>query len=163
MSKCTVHLFHASNWDPGLADFTIYCDACPSRMGFWYPSLNLSFHALTSEDSDINVIFYFEALCIFCALWDIQYHAHKGAWDIIYCTILISSARAVTSDHMDEISILANQVGTWDTPKISATVSSLQSNLGQRCKATVVFQPIVHTMLHVTYLVHLTCCSRHPK
>ena len=39
-----------------------------------------------------------------------------------YCTILISSARAVTCDHMDEISISANWVGTWDTPKISAAI-----------------------------------------
>ena len=28
---------------------------------------------------------------------------------------------------------------------------------------TVVFRPIVHAMLHITYIVHLTCCSRHPK
>jgi len=25
------------------------------------------------------------------------------------------------------------------------------------------FQPIVHAMLRVTYIVHLTSCSRHPK
>jgi len=49
----------------------------------------------------------------------------------IYCTILISSARGVTSDHMDEISISATQVGTWDTPKISATIFWLQSNIGK--------------------------------
>jgi len=51
---------------------------------------------------------------------------------LLYCTILISSARGVTSDHMDEISISANQVGTWDTPKISAAIFRLQSNLGRR-------------------------------
>ena len=32
-----------------------------------------------------------------------------------YCTILISSARGVTCDHMAEIKISANQIGTWDT------------------------------------------------
>jgi len=34
-----------------------------------------------------------------------------------YCTILISSARGVTCDHMTKISISANHVGTCDTSK----------------------------------------------
>ena len=33
----------------------------------------------------------------------------------MYRTILISSARGVTCDHMAEIKISANQIGTWDT------------------------------------------------
>jgi hypothetical protein len=79
-----VHLFRSSNWDPSLADYTIYCDACPDGMGFWYPSLDIGFYAPTPENSEVTAIFYFEALCVLCALRDVQYRAHKGARVVIY-------------------------------------------------------------------------------
>jgi hypothetical protein len=79
-----IHLFRASDWDPTLADFTIYCDACPEGMGFWYPSLDLGFYSPTPENSEITIIFYFEALCVFCALKDVASRAHRGARVVIY-------------------------------------------------------------------------------
>jgi len=79
-----IHLFRATNWDPSLADLTVYCDACPEGMAFWYPSLNCSSYSPTPKDSQIDIIFYFEALCIFCALRDAQYRTHKGARVVIY-------------------------------------------------------------------------------
>ena len=79
-----VHLYRASDWDPSLADFTIYCDACPDGMGFWYPSLNRGFYSPTPKNANIEGIFYFEALCVFCALRDVQYQAHRGAQVVIY-------------------------------------------------------------------------------
>jgi hypothetical protein len=79
-----IHLFQASDWDPSVADFTIYCDACPDGMGFWYPSLNLGFYSPTPENSVTTIIFYFEALCVFCALRDVQHRAQKGARVVIY-------------------------------------------------------------------------------
>jgi hypothetical protein len=79
-----IHLFQASDWDPSVADFTIYCDACPDGMGFWYPSLNLGFYSPTPENSVTTIIFYFEALCVLCALRDVQHRAQKGARVVIY-------------------------------------------------------------------------------
>ena len=60
------------HWDPASADFTAFCDACPAGLGFWYPSLNLSFFLLTPGAPDASLIFYFfKALCVLCALQDI--------------------------------------------------------------------------------------------
>jgi len=83
-SSSGVHIFRASEWDPSLADFTAYCDACPEGLGFWYPSMQLGFYAPTPKDCEIPVIFYFEALCVFCALKDIAPRVHKGARVVIY-------------------------------------------------------------------------------
>jgi len=79
-----IHILRSKTWDPAMADFTVYCDACPEGMGFWYTSLNLGFYAPTPRDSEISVIFYFEALCVYCALRDIASRAHKGARVVIY-------------------------------------------------------------------------------
>jgi hypothetical protein len=70
-SSSGVHIFRSSDWEPMSADFTLYCDACPEGLGFWYPSTCLGFYAPTPKDSQISVIFYFEALCVFCALKDV--------------------------------------------------------------------------------------------
>jgi hypothetical protein len=70
------HLLESTIWTVEDATFTIFCDACPAGMGFWYPALNLGFYARTPEDdlegllSHDGTIFYFEALCVVCALRD---------------------------------------------------------------------------------------------
>ena len=53
-------------------------------MGFWYSSLELGFYAPTPKNSQVSMIFYFEALCVFCALKDIASRAKKGAQVVIY-------------------------------------------------------------------------------
>ena len=74
-SSTGVHILRSSDWDPSLADFTAYCDACPNGLGFWYPALDIGFHSPTPADSQMSSIFYFEALCVFCALMDIATRA----------------------------------------------------------------------------------------
>jgi hypothetical protein len=63
-------LLETSSWTLEAATFTIYCDACPAGLGFWYPDLNLGFVAETPTDEVSHLIFYFEALCVLCALHD---------------------------------------------------------------------------------------------
>ena len=58
------------HWDPSTADFTIYCDACPTGMGFWYPSLAIGFYADTPLNANSSLIFFFEALCVLSAIAD---------------------------------------------------------------------------------------------
>jgi len=65
-----VHLLRSSHWDISSADITAYCDACPEGMGFWYPSSNLAFYSPTPPNLHLSAIFYFEALCVLCALTD---------------------------------------------------------------------------------------------
>jgi hypothetical protein len=64
-----LHLLHSVSWPAETATLTIYCDACPLGMGFWYPDLDLAFYSETPTD-DEGTIFYFEALCVLCALLD---------------------------------------------------------------------------------------------
>ena len=83
-SSSGVHIVRSLDWNPNTADFTIYCDACPEGMGFWYPSLSKGFYAPTPKNGPISVIFYFEALCVFCALRDASSRAQQGARIVIY-------------------------------------------------------------------------------
>ena len=65
-----VHLLKSVYWDVDEATLTIYCDACPEGMGFWYPSLNIGFYSPTPHHDNPDLIFYFEALCVHSALFD---------------------------------------------------------------------------------------------
>jgi len=83
-SSSRVHILQAVSWDLDTADLVAYCDACPEGMGFWYPSTSLAFQAPTPENSPVSVIFYFEALCVFCALRDIATQVEPGARVVIF-------------------------------------------------------------------------------
>ena len=51
-----------------MADFVIYCDACPEGMGFWYPVSKDGYYAPTPVNVPSDIIFYFEALCVLSVL-----------------------------------------------------------------------------------------------
>ena len=63
-------LLETTSWSLEVATYTIYCDACPAGLGLWDPDLNLGFVAETPTNEVSHLIFYFEALCILCALLD---------------------------------------------------------------------------------------------
>jgi hypothetical protein len=63
-------LLNATSWVIAEATHTIFCDACPSGMGFWYPDLDLGFCADTPADDAPDCIFFFEALCVVNAIRD---------------------------------------------------------------------------------------------
>jgi hypothetical protein len=65
-----VHLLKSIYWDTHDATLTIFCDACPEGMGFWYPNLNIAFYSPTPCYENPTLIFYFEALCVHSALFD---------------------------------------------------------------------------------------------
>ena len=83
-SSNEVHLFISFQWNPSQADFTIYCDACPDGMGFWYPTLKDGYYAPTPVDVPSNVIFYFESLCVLSALENVQSKVPQGLKILIY-------------------------------------------------------------------------------
>jgi hypothetical protein len=58
------------SWTASQATHIVYCDACPTGMGFWYPDLNVAFCADTPMDDVTGLIFYFEALCVLGAIRD---------------------------------------------------------------------------------------------
>lgn len=68
-----VILLESFAWDVNDATQTVYCDACPVGMGFWYPASCIGFHSRTPVCGDPSLIFYFEALCIFSAIADAHY------------------------------------------------------------------------------------------
>jgi hypothetical protein len=80
----SVHLLKSFSWNCSLADFTIYCDACPEGMGFWYPVSKDGFYAPTPVTISSNAIFYFKALCVVSALKHVQTKAKRGLKILIY-------------------------------------------------------------------------------
>jgi hypothetical protein len=65
-----VHLLKSVYWGADEATLTVYCDACPEGMGFWYPDFNIGFYSPTPSYEHPDLIFYFEALCVHSALFD---------------------------------------------------------------------------------------------
>ena len=65
-----VRLLKSVYWGIEDATLTIFCDACPDGMGFWYPDLGLAFYSQTPRHEHPDLIFYFEALCVHSALFD---------------------------------------------------------------------------------------------
>ncbi|KIM36875.1 hypothetical protein M413DRAFT_40015, partial [Hebeloma cylindrosporum] len=53
-------------------------------LGYFFPGLNLGFFASTLSTSDSLRIFYYEALCVFCALQDILARVPAFARVVIY-------------------------------------------------------------------------------
>ena len=65
-----VRLLKSIYWGIDEATLTIFCDACPEGMGFWYPDLDIAFYSQTPHHEHPDLIFYFEALCVHSALFD---------------------------------------------------------------------------------------------
>jgi hypothetical protein len=65
-----VLLLKSIYWSINDATLTVYCDACPEGMGFWYPDLDIAFYSPTPFYENPDLIFYFEALCVHSALFD---------------------------------------------------------------------------------------------
>ena len=80
----SIHLLKSFTWTPDLADFTIYCDACPDGMGFWYPVSKDGYYAPTPVDVPSSFIFYFETLCVLSAPEHVQTKAVHGSKILIY-------------------------------------------------------------------------------
>jgi hypothetical protein len=89
-----IRLLKSVYWDFGDASLTIYCDACPEGMGFWYPSLNIAFYSPTPYYENPDLIFYFEALCVHSALFD----AHRRTPPIDSGRFLIYTDNSNTVD-----------------------------------------------------------------
>ena len=79
-----VQLFKSISWSPSVADFVIYCDACPEGMGFWYPAFKDGYYAPTPVNVPSNVIFYYETLCVVSALVNVASRAPHGSKILIY-------------------------------------------------------------------------------
>ena len=73
-----VRLLRSLHWEASEATLTVFCDACPEGMGFWYPSLNIGFYSQTPHHEHPDLIFYFEALCVHSALFDAHRRSIPG-------------------------------------------------------------------------------------
>ena len=80
----SVHMLYSCQWEPADANLTIFCDACPTGMVFWIPSLDLAFqHMILAQPEHI---FYLEALTVISVLhWLIDHFPiHPHFWLIIH-------------------------------------------------------------------------------
>ena len=81
MSNVTsgVRLLKSVHWTVEEATYSIFCDACPQGMGFWYPCHDVGFYSPTPDHENPDLIYYFEALCVLSALYDARCCSHaKG-------------------------------------------------------------------------------------
>ncbi|EKM78009.1 hypothetical protein AGABI1DRAFT_129791 [Agaricus bisporus var. burnettii JB137-S8] len=58
-------------WPLDSADYTIFCDASGTGLGFWYPELNVGYTAYSPPNIPRN-IYFGEGLCIAAALDDVR-------------------------------------------------------------------------------------------
>ena len=65
-----VYILRSLKWDQSDADRVIYCDACMTGMGFWYPNEPVpeAFYSPVPSGVPTDFIFYYEALCVLSAL-----------------------------------------------------------------------------------------------
>lgn len=77
-------LLESSIWILEDALFTLFCDACPTGMGFWIPKLNIGFFLETPPNLCSSLIFYFEALCVLNSLLEACCWLPCGGCFVIY-------------------------------------------------------------------------------
>lgn len=77
-----VILLQELSWTLNQADFTIFCDASLSGLGFWLPLSHKGFINSTSP-SNMEGIFFWKALCVASALYEIS-QSSSQAWIVIY-------------------------------------------------------------------------------
>lgn len=65
-----VYLLRSLSWDEYDADRVVYCDACMTGMGFWYPDEPIpdAYYSPVPSNVPTDFIFYYEALCVLSAL-----------------------------------------------------------------------------------------------
>ena len=121
-SSSGVHLLKSVYWGVDEATLTIFCDACPDGMGFWYPEFNLGFYSPTPCHGHPDLIFYFEALCVHSALFDAHRRTgtRKNGRFVIYTdnsnTVdIFSSLRALPPyNHLLKTAIDILNLGEYD-------------------------------------------------
>ena len=69
-SSSGIRLLRSVHWGVNESTVTIFCDACPEGMGFWYPEFSVGYYSPTPWHEQPDLIFYFEALCVHSALFD---------------------------------------------------------------------------------------------
>ena len=94
-SASGIFLLRALDWDPSIADITIYCDASLEGMGFWYPEHCTAFYSAVPLDVPRDFIFYYEALCVLSAF----HHATRDATTPLQLVIFTDNTNTVDIFH----------------------------------------------------------------
>ena len=69
-----VRIFSTTSWDPadaklaGILQLEVFTDASPVALAYYFPSLNLAYHAPLPSNPPSDTIFWFEALAVCCAI-----------------------------------------------------------------------------------------------
>lgn len=79
-----VLILHSKAWPAYSADIIIECDACPTGMAFWFPSLQQGYFCATQEDTPTELIFFLEALTVTSALHFATSNSPKSQKIVIY-------------------------------------------------------------------------------
>ena len=81
-----IYILRSLKWDESDADRVIYCDACMTGMGFWYPDEPVpeAFYSPVPSGVPTDFIFYYEALCVLSALHHVSASLQKPEKIIIF-------------------------------------------------------------------------------
>jgi hypothetical protein len=63
-----IHMMTSREWGKNDADISLFCDACPAGLGFWFPAGNVGFQHVIDSAAPSPGIFYYEALTVVSAL-----------------------------------------------------------------------------------------------
>lgn len=63
-----VRVLESSDWELGDADVHAICDTSLMGMGFWFPEYDVGYACQIPDKLLGKIIFYYEALCVLCAL-----------------------------------------------------------------------------------------------
>ena len=88
-----IRLLSSVSWDIEDADETVFCDACKTGLGFWFPTHCEGFYSPVLLNTARNIIFYFEALAVAGAINNL-------------CTSAVSTSKIVIhTDSMNTVNI----------------------------------------------------------
>ena len=88
-----VHVMSSNGWGKNNADFNIFCNTCPLRLGFWYPAGNVGFMHPIDATTPMPGIFYNEALTVVSTV----------NWSVHNLPICPGSQLAVYTDNTNSI------------------------------------------------------------
>ncbi|KAF8901689.1 hypothetical protein CPB84DRAFT_1846686 [Gymnopilus junonius] len=69
-----VYVLNSHAWDIKKPDIAVFCDACLSGMGFWFPNLKLGFYYPITFPLAEEKIYLLEGICVASAIYSLKDH-----------------------------------------------------------------------------------------
>ncbi|PPQ85183.1 hypothetical protein CVT25_004190 [Psilocybe cyanescens] len=109
-----VRVLDSSDWELEDADVHAICDASLTGMGFWFPEYDIGYACQTLENLAGKNIFYYEALCVLCALLKSDIIVPEAMRVVLYTdsfnTVQIFNSMAALPEYNEILKMAVNHV-----------------------------------------------------